>query len=83
MPPSKRFGPISQRPGGNKDEDDKQAVEKLSEKTAKKLAKGTIAIEYGQIYDMSLWKAIYHTVWKKWWIAVILNGLGSEYGQDC
>jgi hypothetical protein len=51
---------------------------KLSKKKAKKLAAGTIAIEDGKTYDMSLWKAIYMTVWRQWWWAVTLNGIGSK-----
>lgn len=50
----------------------------MSEKTAKRLAKGLIAIEGGRVYDMSLWKAIYRTIWREWWLAVVLNGIGSE-----
>lgn len=82
MPPSKRSGP------GDKhlndvdklsEKDRKVQPAKLSEKTAKKLAKGSIAIEDGQIYDMSLSKAIYWTVWQRFWFAVFLNGLGSQY----
>lgn len=82
MPPSKRF-----RPGPNANPDVLGTLSekhkhrnpgKVSVKTAKKLAKGSIAIEDGQIYDMSLWKAIYWTVWRKFWFAVTLNGLGSQ-----
>jgi ATP-binding cassette subfamily C (CFTR/MRP) protein 1 len=54
----------------------------LSKKKAKKLAAGTIAIEDGKTYDMSLWKAIYITVWRQWWWAVFLNGIGSESTQN-
>jgi hypothetical protein len=80
MPPSKRrnadshgsrlseLGPRTKEPSSKK----------LSKKKAKKLAAGTIAIEDGKTYDMSLWKAIYMTVWRQWWWAVTLNGIGSK-----
>lgn len=81
MPPSKRSrsgdGPCSDETARVSKKDQKIQAAKLSEKTAKKLAKGSIAIEDGQIYDMSLSKAIYWTVWRRFWFAVFLNGLGS------
>lgn len=52
---------------------------KVSDKTAKKVVKGSFVIEDGQVYDMSLWKAIYMTIWKRWWFAVLLNGIGSAF----
>jgi len=52
---------------------------KVSKGKAKKLAADTIAIEDEKTYDMSLWKAIYMTVWRQWWFAVTLNGIGSEF----
>jgi hypothetical protein len=80
MPPSKRRNADSYRSRlselGSRTKG--PSSKKLSKKKAKKLAAGTIAIEDGKTYDMSLWKAIYMTVWRQWWWAVTLNGIGSE-----
>jgi len=80
MPPSKRRNAYS--PGSRLSELGPRTNEllsnKMSKKKAKKLAAGTSAIEDGKTYDMSLWKAIYMTVWRQWWWAVTLNGIGSE-----
>lgn len=83
MPPSKRRN--ADTPGQRlaelglraKETSDKQC----SKRKARKLAAGTIAVEDGKTYDMSLWRAIYATVWRQWWWAVTLNGIGSESGQ--
>jgi len=80
MPPSKRRNADSH--GSRLSELGSRTKEpsskKFSKKKAKKLAAGTIAIEDGKTYDMSLWKAIYMTVWRQWWWAVTLNGIGSK-----
>ena len=82
LPPSKRFDgtstPSSEKLSSSIEKSDRASDgHNISDKTAKKLAKGSIAIEDGKTYDMSLWKAIYMTIWKRWWLAVVLNGLGS------
>lgn len=81
MPPSKRAGPghnAHTLSAKDAEIDETLKTAKISEKTAKKLAKGSIAIENGEIYDMSLSKAIYWTVWRRFWFAVSLNGLGNQ-----
>jgi hypothetical protein len=82
MPPSKRWhrtaNPLHEGPGAKQD-DGPASTGEISERKAKKIAAGTLAVEDGQTYDMSLWKAIYVTVWRQWWFAVVLSGLGSTY----
>ena len=80
MPPSKRRNadPHDPRLSGLRPRTNELSSNKMSKKKAKKLAAGTIATEHGKAYDMSLWKAIYVTVWRQWWWAVTLNGIGSE-----
>ena len=85
MPPSKR--PEHDRTGSSapaaiSDKGRTLKTGELGEKMAKKLAKGTIAIEEDEVYDMSLSKAIYWTVWRSFWFAVTLNGLGSQCFRD-
>ena len=53
--------------------------EQFDKRIAKRISEGNLAIEDGKRYDMSLWKAIYFTIWKKWWLAVILDGIGCEH----
>jgi hypothetical protein len=45
---------------------------KLNKKTAKKIAAGQLALENGQVYDMSLWKAIWQTCCRQWLFAVAI-----------
>jgi hypothetical protein len=78
MPPSRRR---NREPGGTRLGElggKFQPPEGLSKRKGKKLADDKIAIEGDKTYDLSLWKAIYLTVWRQWWFAALLNGLGSE-----
>jgi hypothetical protein len=83
MPPSKRWHRTTatqfDRPDPAEKEHRQASAGKLSERKAKQIAAGTMAVEAGQTYDMSLWKAIYITVWRQWWFAVMLSGFGSTY----
>lgn len=79
MPPSRRWHGAAEHthaPNAEKISGEEQPV-KVSERKAKKIAAGTLAMEGGRTYDMSLWKAIYITVWRQWWLAVTLSGIGS------
>jgi hypothetical protein len=83
MPPSRRWHGAAERthaPVAEKISGEEQPV-KVSERKAKKIAAGTLAMEGGRTYDMSLWKAIYITVWRQWWLAVTLSGIGSMSPQ--
>jgi hypothetical protein len=57
-------------------------VAKYGKRRAKKIANGNLVMVHGKAYDMSLLWAMYATVWWKWWMAVILKGLGGTY-IDC
>ena len=50
----------------------------LSKRKGEEVAKGKIVFETGRKYDQTLLKAMYLTVWKRWWAAVILKGCGGK-----
>ncbi|OXG54431.1 cadmium ion transporter [Cryptococcus neoformans Th84] len=52
-------------------------VKQYGKKKARRVLKGQIAIEDGKLYDMSLTRAMYSTVWLKWWIAIIMKGCAA------
>lgn len=45
---------------------------------AKKIAAGTLVVEDGKIYDMSLLKAMFATVWFQWSFAILLNACAGK-----
>jgi hypothetical protein len=78
MPPSRRR---DREPGGTRLGELGERIQPskaLSKRKVKKLVDDKNAMEGDKTYDMSLWKAIYLTVWRQWWFAALLNGLGSE-----
>jgi hypothetical protein len=46
---------------------------------ARKIENGDLIEEDGVVYDQSLLKAMYKTVWQRWWLGVILKGLGGRF----
>lgn len=50
----------------------------LGRRKAKRIKNGDLVEEDGVVYDQSLLKAMYNTVWKRWWLGVILKGLGGK-----
>lgn len=53
--------------------ENKGLVKQYGKKKANKILKGQVTIENGKLYDMSLIRAMYSTVWLKWWIAIIMK----------
>jgi len=66
--------------GGKKDglELDPEDVKLYGRKKAKMIAEGKLVYEDGKGYDMSLVKAMYATVWMRWWKALVLSACGCE-----
>nr|ODN90116.1 cadmium ion transporter [Cryptococcus depauperatus CBS 7841] len=56
---------------------DSELIKKYGRKKAKKIQDGTLVIEDGKEYDMSLIKAMYKTVWWSWWKAIILKSCAA------
>ncbi|KAL7425014.1 hypothetical protein Q5752_000701 [Cryptotrichosporon argae] len=54
-----------------------ELVRKFGHRKAKQIAEGKMAVEDGKAYDMSLLRAMYQTVWKRWWLGVVLKGAGA------
>ncbi|KIR42578.1 hypothetical protein I307_04542 [Cryptococcus deuterogattii 99/473] len=48
-------------------------VKHYGKKKALKVLEGQMAIEDGNLYGMSLIRAMYSTVWLEWWIAIIMK----------
>ena len=71
---------VTKKPKNKKDkvELDPENVRLYGKKKARKIANGDMVYEDGKGYDMSLVKAIYGTVWLRWWKAVILGLCGCE-----
>ncbi len=67
--------------GGKKDglELDPEDVKLYGRKKAKMIAEGKLVYEDGKGYDMSLVKAMYATVWMRWWKALVLSACGCEW----
>lgn len=61
---------------------DESIVKKHGQRTARKVAKGAIAIVDGKVYDQSLSKAIYHAISTEYWKCVALIGTGCEYRTE-
>jgi ATP-binding cassette subfamily C (CFTR/MRP) protein 1 len=59
-------------------EPDPEYVKKYGKKKAKRIAEGTLAVEDGILYDMSVPKAVMWATWKKWLVAVIFAYIGSK-----
>lgn len=53
-------------------------IAQSDKRNSAKLAKGTIAIENGKVYDLSLWKAISNTLWSRWLILSMLQLSGCK-----
>lgn len=57
----------------------REGLEKnFGKKKAKKIMDDEIAEENGKWYDMSLWRAMYHSVKGEFWKATIIEGAGCE-----
>ncbi|KAE8541543.1 hypothetical protein D1P53_002905 [Cryptococcus gattii VGV] len=72
------FTPSSHQKGkGNLKGLNRDLVEQYGKKEALKVLEGQMAIEDGNLYDMSLIRAMYSTVWLKWWIAIIMKSCAA------
>ncbi|WVF68119.1 hypothetical protein IAT40_002882 [Kwoniella sp. CBS 6097] len=55
----------------------RRGISKHGKSKAKRIEAGELAIEDGREYDMSLIRAMYSTVWWKWWKAVICKACAA------
>ena len=71
-------------PPGDKSPPDPELVQKFGKKKAAKIAAGKVLLdkETGELYSGSLLGAIYQSMAFRWWKAIILQGMGSEYPID-
>ena len=53
-------------------------VQQMSKRQSRKVDKGEWALEEGAVYDQSLLKAMYKTVWRRWWLGVVLKAMGGK-----
>lgn len=61
------------REGNLKGLKNRDLIKQYGKKKALKILEGQMTIEDGNLYDMSLIRAMYSTVWLKWWIAIIMK----------
>lgn len=57
-------------------------VLKHGKRKASKIADDKLAYEDGKYYDMSLWKAIFMTLWRPWTASVMYNAFSRELRCD-
>jgi hypothetical protein len=50
---------------------------------ASKIKADKMSYEDGEWYDMSLWKAMYHTVKGRFWVATLIEGGGCKLILGC
>ena len=55
---------------------DPEDVKRYGKRKAKKIAEGDLVMEDGKAYDMSVIRAMYSTVWLRWWMAIIFYACG-------
>ncbi|OCF42639.1 cadmium ion transporter [Kwoniella heveanensis CBS 569] len=58
-------------------EENKEQLRKYGKSKAKKIEAGELVVEGGKVYDMSLIRAMYSTVWWRWWQAVFCKGCAA------
>lgn len=59
-------------------EADVDVVKLLGKRRAKKVDDGDLIYEDGEVWDMSLWKAIYLVTRQQWLMAVLWNAAGRK-----
>lgn len=52
---------------------------KYGPKKAQLILNDEIVCEDGEWFDMSLWKSMYYSVKRSFWIATIIEGIGCEF----
>lgn len=75
--------PSYQKDANLNDSEIRDLVKQYGKKKARRALKGQIAIEDGKLYDMSLTRAMYSTVWLKWWIAIIMKSCAGMSHSSC
>lgn len=52
--------------------------EQFGRKRARRIREDRLVYEDGQWYDFSLWRAMYHTVKRRFWVATVIEAGGCE-----
>jgi len=62
--------------------DARSTTNPLSKRQGTKIDKGGWVWEHGKLYDESLLRAMYRTIRKRWWIAIVLKCAGGTSRLD-